>query len=370
MLGMPKSDGRQQSAADALVRQVLAAAGGVETPAQERYLREILLTALRLVRDGTGIGDLKIINTALKEMRYAFKVFAPYRHVRKVSTFGSARTPSTAPAYRQAKLFAERICDEGYMIVTGAGGGIMRACQEGAGRDRSFGVNIRLPWEQAPNEFIDRDPKLISFKYFFTRKLMFIKEADAIVLFPGGFGTHDEGFESLTLVQTGKSRPMPIVFLDEPRGTYWKTWRRYVDEHLLRLGLVSPEDQSLYLVTDDVDAAIAEIRGFYRVYHSSRYVRDRLVIRLNAPLGLADVAALNRDFADILEDGAFETSGALEEEKNEPEVAHLPRLVFRFAKTRFARLRQMIDRINQVGPAEPAHAPPTHPSDSGDTGQV
>ena len=206
-----------------LVAQVLSEVGPFEHHQQERYLREILTTVVRLMRDNASTGDLKIINTALKEMRQAFKVFAPYRHVRKVSAFGSARTKESAPEYRQAKEFAERICREGFMVLTGAGGGIMRACQEGSGRERSFGVNIRLPWEQGANEFIDRDPKLITFKYFFTRKLMFIKEADAIVLFPGGFGTHDEGFESLTLVQTGKSRPLPIIFLDAPGALYWKT---------------------------------------------------------------------------------------------------------------------------------------------------
>lgn len=359
---MTQDESRRPSAAEALVRQVLAAAGEAESPAHERYLREIMLTTLRLLRDNASLGDLKIVNTALKEMRYAFKVFAPYRTVRKVSAFGSARTAETAEAYRQAKLFSSRIAEEGFMLITGAGGGIMRACQEGAGRDRSFGVNIRLPWEQHPNEFIDRDPKLVSFKYFFTRKLMFIKEADAIVLFAGGFGTHDEGFESLTLVQTGKSRPLPIVFLDEPRGTYWKTWKRYVLDHLLRPGLISPDDLSLFLVTDKVEEAVAEIKRFYRVYHSSRYVGDRLVIRLNAALGPAEIHELNRDFPDILHEGsAFETGGALVEEKGEPEIAHLPRLVFRFTRTRYGRLRQMIDRINAIGPAEAQHAPPVHP---------
>jgi uncharacterized protein (TIGR00730 family) len=351
--------------AQELTGQLLALTGETPDPRQEAYLREIVLTVLRLARDDASVGDLKIINTALKEMRSAFKVFAPYRHVRKVSTFGSARTPESSRAYKQAKAFAERICREGFMLLTGAGGGIMRACQEGSGRERSFGVNIRLPWEQTPNEFIDRDPKLVSFKYFFTRKLIFIKEADAIVLFPGGFGTHDEGFESLTLVQTGKSRPLPIVFLDAPRGTYWKTWKRYVEDHLLRQGLISQEDLSLFVVTDDIDEAVAEIRDFYRVYHSSRYVGDRFVIRLNAALPAALVDELNRDFADLLEEGAFEVAGALPEEEGELEIAHLPRLVFRFNRTRYGRLREMIDRINRRGPAEPEHAPPLHTAEDG-----
>jgi uncharacterized protein (TIGR00730 family) len=343
-----------------LVAQVLAETGPFGTHQQERYLREILTTVVRLMRDNASTGDLKIINTALKEMRHAFKVFAPYRHIRKVSAFGSARTKDASPAYRQAKEFAERICREGFMVLTGAGGGIMRACQEGSGRERSFGVNIRLPWEQGANEFIDRDPKLITFKYFFTRKLMFIKEADAIVLFPGGFGTHDEGFESLTLVQTGKSRPLPIVFLDAPRATYWKTWKRYVDDHLLRPGLISPEDMSLFKVTDDIDEAIAEIRGFYRVYHSSRYVGDRFVIRLNAALPMPLLERLNTEFADILHKGVFEFGEALPEEQGEPEIAHLPRLVFPFNRMRFGRLRAMIDMINRSGPEATVQAPPVH----------
>ena len=356
-MAQPRSS-RAPSTQD-LISQILARAGELGSARHEQYIREILLTVMRLMRDNAATGDLKLINTALKEMRYAFKVFAPYRHVRKVSTFGSARTKETAATYKQAREFAQRICGEGFMLLTGAGGGIMRACQEGSGRERSFGVNIRLPFEQEPNEFIVRDPKLISFKYFFTRKLIFIKEADAIVLFPGGFGTHDEGFESLTLVQTGKSRPMPIVFLDAPRGTYWKTWMRYVEDHLLRRGLISAEDMALFKVTDKVDEAVAEIRGFYRVYHSSRYVGDRFVIRLNVGLPPALVAELNERFADILEDGAFEVSEALPEE-DEPEIADLPRLVFRFNRLSFGRLRAMIDHVNQAGPAVSRRPPAWH----------
>jgi predicted Rossmann-fold nucleotide-binding protein len=255
-----------------LLGRLLEQAGDLTHPRQEQYLREILATVTRLVRDRTSLGDLKLINRALKEMRYSFKVFA-VRTVRKVSTFGAARTVESGPECRQAREFAERICREGYMLLTGAGGGIMRACQEGSGRERSFGVNIRLPFEQEPNEFISRDPKLVSFKYFFTRKLVFIKEADAIVLFPGGFGTHDEG--STYYVAAEGSRPMSIFFLDAARGTYWKIWKRYGEEHLLRRGLISPEDMGLFTVTDDIDEAVDEIKTFYRVYHSSRYVGDR-----------------------------------------------------------------------------------------------
>jgi uncharacterized protein (TIGR00730 family) len=304
----------------------------------EQLVREMVETSLKLLRDGTSLGDIKILNASLRELRYAFKVFAPYRAVRKVSLFGSARTPPTAPATRAAHDFAKRIADAGYMLITGAGHGIMRAGQEGAGRERSFGVNIRLPFEQEPNEF----------RYFFTRKLLFIKEADAAVLFPGGFGTHDEAYECLTLVQTGKTRPMPIVFLDSPRGTYWKTWKRYVEEHLLRHKLISEEDMSLFKVTTSIDEAVAEITGFHRVYHSSRTVGRRFVMRLNRKLSDATVAALAKDFADIISAGAMEQAGPLEGEE-EPEIQSLPRLVFQFNRTHFGRLRQLIDRVNLEG---------------------
>jgi uncharacterized protein (TIGR00730 family) len=231
-------------------------------------------------------------------------------------------------------------------VITGAGGGIMRACQEGSGRARSFGINIRLPFEQAPNEFIHRDPKLVNFKYFFTRKLMFVKEADAIALFPGGFGTHDEGFESLTLLQTGKSKLVPVVFIDAPGGHYWRTWRDYVDNHLLKEGLISPTDMRLFKVTDDLDEAIAEITGFYRRYHSSRYVRNLLVIRIATPLTAQALAELNREFADLVVGPPIVQTTALPEEAGEPDLVALPRLVFEFGRRAFGRLRMLIDAIN------------------------
>ncbi|HYC22856.1 MAG TPA: TIGR00730 family Rossman fold protein [Candidatus Bathyarchaeia archaeon] len=314
----------------------------------ERHVGEIIETARKLVRDGATVGDVKLINAALKEMRYSFRVFSAYKHMRKVTTFGSARTPEDHPAYRQAHEFARRLADSGWMVITGAGPGIMRACQEGSGRDRSFGINIRLPFEQKPNEFIHRDAKLINFKYFFTRKLVFVKEADAIALFPGGFGTHDEGFESLTLLQTGKAKPMPVVFIDAPGGTYWKTWQSYVETHLLAEGLISPEDMRLFRVTDDLDEAVEEITSFYRRYHSSRYVGDRLVMRLSHPLDPAALAELNRDFSDLLSRGEIVQGQALEQEAGEPELVSLPRLIMHFDHRHFGRLRMLIDRINQI----------------------
>jgi uncharacterized protein (TIGR00730 family) len=315
---------------------------------EERLVLEMMETCLKLLRDRTRLGDVKLLNAALRELRYAFKVFAPYSTVRKVSVFGSARTRPEAAPYRTAHDFARRITAEGYMVITGAGSGIMRACQEGAGREKSFGVNIRLPFEQAPNEIIRKDPKLLTFRYFFTRKLMFIKEADAAALFPGGFGTHDEAYECLTLVQTGKTKPMPIVFVDAPRGTYWKTWRRYVEEHFLRHRLISEEDMSLFKVTTSLDEAVEEITRFYRVYHSARTVGRDLVIRLNRPVPAKLVAALSHDFADILLGGPIVQGPALAEE-DEPELANLPRLVLSFNRTNFGRLRQLIDRLNAEG---------------------
>ena len=329
--------------------EILPRLQGEHLSREEALVREMLEVSAKLLRDGTRLGDVKLLHAALRELRYAFKTFAPYRGVRKVSVFGSARTAPQAASYRAATEFARGITERGYMVITGAGGGIMEACQGGAGSERSFGVNIRLPFEQAPNEIIRKDPKLLTFRYFFTRKLMFIKEAAAAALFPGGFGTHDEAYECLTLVQTGKTTPMPIVFVDAQRGTYWKTWKKYVEEHLLRRGLISEEDMSLFKVTSSVQEAIDEITGFYRVYHSSRTVGRKLVIRLTRPIAPELVTALGRDFSAILDGAPIEQRGAFEEEADEAELASLPRLVLHFNRTHFGRLRQLIDRLNRDG---------------------
>lgn len=308
---------------------------------------DIIETALRLVDDGADRLDAKVITAALKELRYAAKVFAPYRSKRKVSVFGSARTKPEMPEYQQAAAFGHAITQHGFMVITGGGEGIMGAAQRGAGRDHSFGLNIRLPFEQEPNVEIAGDPKLISFKYFFTRKLCFIKESDAIALFPGGFGTHDEGFEVLTLMQTGKSQPKPVVFIDRPRGKYWKTWWRFVEDHLLDEGLISREDLALFKITDDIEEACAEITRFYSNYHSIRYVNDLLVIRVQNPVTAALLRTLNQRFADICIDGGqFTASAPLPEEENEPELAGLHRIVFPFNRTNFGRLRLVIDAVN------------------------
>ena len=246
----------------------------------EESVADIIDNALKLLTDVKDSGDVRVIQTALRELRYAFKLFAPYAQVRKVSMFGSARTQPTRPEYQQAVEFGRKIVEAGFMVITGAGPGIMQAGHEGAGPEMSFGANIRLPWEQSANPVIREDKKLVTFKYFFTRKLIFIRHADAIALFPGGFGTMDEGYEALTLMQTGKSQLMPLVLIDRPGGTYWKTWDRQVREHLLRDELISPDDLNLYQITDDTDQAVKIITRFYRNFHSSRFVKDLFVIRL------------------------------------------------------------------------------------------
>ncbi len=324
----------------ALVRQYAVDSGNAD------LIQDMLITATKVAKSPLDRGELKILNTALRELRYAFKVFNPFRDVRKVSLFGSARATPEMPEYRQAVDFARRIAAKGYMVITGAGGGIMAAGNEGAGAEKSFGLNIQLPFEQTPNRFIGNDPKYIRFHYFFTRKIVFLKETHGIVLFPGGLGTLDEGFESLTLIQTGKSPPLPVVLVDRPRGTYWRTWAQYISDHLLRRGWISEEDLQLFTFTDRVDQAVEEITRFYRVYHSSRYVGDLLVIRCMKQLAERDVQHLSRGFKDILPGGEILRTRALPEE--EPHLAHLPRLVMRFNRRNYGRLRAFINALNEL----------------------
>jgi uncharacterized protein (TIGR00730 family) len=321
-----------------------------QPPSIEQLIQQLRETADKLLRDHAPRGDVKLLNTALKELRYAFKIFASYRHLRKVTVFGSARLPATHPAYRQAVEFAQQIAAAGYMVITGAASGIMEAGHVGAGREKSIGVNILLPFEQEANPIIRGDLKLMHLRYFFTRKLLFIKEADAVVLFPGGFGTLDEGFEVLTLVQTGKSQLLPIVMLDEPGGDYWSHWERLIHDVLLRRGLISPEDLHLFHRTDSASEAVNEVLGFYRVYHSMRYVRGgRLVLRLQHPLSDALLEKVRVEFADILVSGSFEQTDALPEEANDVQVVALKRLRFHFDRRSLGRLRQLIDLINREG---------------------
>jgi uncharacterized protein (TIGR00730 family) len=312
----------------------------------EQLVQQLKETADKLIRDKANRGDVKLLSTALKELRYAFKIFAPYRHRRKVTIFGSARLGPEHPAYQQAVAFGRKMAEAGFMVVTGAASGIMEAGHVGAGRENSLGVNILLPFEQSANAVIAGDLKLMHLKYFFTRKLLFVKESDAIALFPGGFGTQDEGFEVLTLMQTGKSHLFPIVMVDAPGGTYWKRWHKYVEEVLLAGGMISPDDLALYKITDSVEEAAAEVAGFYRVYHSMRYVGRDLVFRLQQPLPEPIVQRFNTEFADILVAGRFEQTAALPAEANDPHLAALPRLRFRFDRKNLGRLRMLVDAIN------------------------
>ena len=319
-------------------------------PADAELAREIVLTALKLSREQVSRLDRKIVNTALKEMRHAFRVFAPYKGIRKVTIFGSARTKKGDPAYTVTRDFSREMAKRGWMVITGAGPGIMEAGHEGAGDKLSFGVNIRLPFEAKPNPVIANDSKLINFKYFFTRKLTFMKEADAFVLVPGGFGTMDEAFELLTLVQTGKSDLHPIVLLDPPDGTYWRRFDEYLRSELLSRGYIEEDDLQLYRVVDDVDMAVREIDLFYRVFHSQRMVGNKLVLRLNLMPDDDTLAALSEEFQDILRRPITPTD-ATSAEVRDKDVPDLPRIALAFDRQHIGRLRQLIDRLNELGPA-------------------
>jgi uncharacterized protein (TIGR00730 family) len=309
---------------------------------------ELLVSAVRLAREPVSRLDRKIANAALKEMRYAFKVFSPYRHLHKVSIFGSARVHPSDPEYATAREFGRLMAERGWMVVTGAGPGIMRAGNEGAGSEASFGVNIALPMEAKPNEFVADNAKLINFKYFFTRKLMFMKESDGFVLFPGGFGTLDEAFELLTLVQTGKSDINPIVLLDAPAGSYWEGFEAYLREHLLARGFVGEADLRLYRRCQDPTEAAAELEHFYRVFHSQRFVGRRLILRLNIEVRDALLAQLSAEFKDIL-DGPIHRAKPSDGEIRDGDWPDLPRLSVPFDRQHFGRLRQLVDRLNDEG---------------------
>ncbi len=333
---------------DELLSQIRALLDRPDDDLQAAIMKELLAGTLRLHDSHLDALDLKIVNRAVKELRHAFRVFHDYRDRRKISIFGSARTATDDPNYEMASRFSRQIVEEGFMVITGGADGIMRACQEGAGRENSFGVNIMLPFEQGPNRTIADDPKLVTFKYFFTRKLIFQKEANAIALFPGGFGTHDEGFEILTLAQTGKSDPQPIVCLQAPGCDYWDDWYAFVTKQLLARKLINQEDLSLFKITTSVDEAIEEIHTFYRRFHSMRYVGRQLALRLKTGLSPEQVAGLHQSFSDLLSEGTFELRSALPEELDEPDLRSLPRLVFASNRQSASRLRQLIDHLNRL----------------------
>lgn len=333
---------------DEILHQINVILDSPEDDLRAAMMRELLTGLLKLNDAHLDLLDIKIVNRAVKELRHAFGVFHGYRNRQKVSIFGSARTPSDDPNYHLAHQFAHAIVQEGFMVITGGADGIMRAAQEGAGRENSFGVNIMLPFEQGPNSTIADDQKLITFKYFFTRKLMFQKEANAIALFPGGFGTHDEGFEILTLAQTGKSDPQPIICLQAPGCDYWDEWSAFVVRQLLRRQLINEEDMNLFVIVDSAEAAVSHILRFYRRYHSIRFVGRQLAMRLKQAISPEQLERIRERFSDLLSDGTFELGGPLDEELDEPALRDLPRLVFNFNRRSAGRLRQLIAYLNEI----------------------
>ena len=329
---------------DNLISELAKKSGSLET---EYLLREILTTSVKLGKESLDRGDLKLVNNTLKELRYSFKVFSPYRAIKKVIIFGSARSKNNSAEYKMAEEFSRKLTQKGYMIVTGGGPGVMEAGNKGAGFGKDFALNIRLPFEQKPNPYIDEKEKLINFKYFFTRKLIFVKETDATALFPGGFGTLDEGFEMITLVQTGKSRPRPIVLMEPKGSTYWSSWMHFVKNQLVRNGFIKKEDLSLFAIVKTTDQAIKYIENFYRVYHSIRYVLGLAVLRLNREISQKTLKFINKEFKDILVSGEITVSTPTSKEIQEKEFLDLPRLVMNFNLRDYGRLCEMIHVINK-----------------------
>ncbi|SDT96240.1 hypothetical protein SAMN05444156_1095 [Verrucomicrobium sp. GAS474] len=330
---------------DAKIKAFLAETG--LDPACKEYF-EMVVSVYRIAQQETTPADRYLFNQSLKELRYASKIFSQYRDRKKVVVFGSARTPTRAREYRAARDFGEMMTKHGYMTITGGGDGIMGAAHEGAGRENSFGLNIALPFEQKANATIYGDSKLINFHYFFTRKLNFVKEAHAIVLFPGGFGTMDEGFEAITLMQTGKAVIRPVVFVDAPGGNFWRTFEKYLREHLLRDGLISESDFHLFKFTDDLNVARKEIEAFYYNFHSYRGIGTQTVIRLRREVPEGALKRLRDDFADILHtDDDLRACAVFPEEAHDKAIADLPRLCLTFDRKAWGRFRQLIDRLNE-----------------------
>jgi uncharacterized protein (TIGR00730 family) len=330
------------------IQSLIAKVGGDPESFDGRLIRDMMVTALKLIPDCRDTGELKLMTAALKELRYAYRVFGQYPERLKISIFGSARTPPSHPDYAAAVEFSRLMAEAGWMVITGAGDGIMKAGHEGPGRESSFGVAIRLPFETTANEVIAGDEKLIHFRYFFTRKLMFLSQAEAVALFPGGFGTMDEAYETLTLVQTGKASMIPIVMLEGEGRDYWEEWLAFNRRRLLRDALINEEDLGLFHIARSPADAARHITGFYRVYHSSRYVRDMFVIRLRHAIGEADAARLTDEFRVLIKSGAMTLRGPFPEEEDHLD---LPRLAFSHTRHHFGLIRRLIDRINECPPA-------------------
>jgi uncharacterized protein (TIGR00730 family) len=336
---------RTNGDADRAIDELMAMVGGI---GQTEIVRELILAALKAGQENSDRADLKLMNSTLKEMRFTSKIFSSYRDRRKVTVFGSARCGAEDPSYVMAREMGRQLSKEGFMVITGGGSGIMQAVNEGAGAEHSFGVNIRLPFEQKTNPILEGNPRSINYKYFFNRKVAFLKEADAVVLFPGGFGTLDECMETLTLIQTGKRDPIPVFMVDPPGTDYWTKWLDFLEKWLAGLGFIDDEDLNLFRLTQSVDEVVERIHQFYRRFHSLRYVGDILVIRMLESLPAHTLETIRSQFCDILRPGGnIRLSGALPEEEDEPGLRELPRLLLDFNRVHFARLRTLIDAINR-----------------------
>jgi uncharacterized protein (TIGR00730 family) len=331
---------------DDLIDRLIADTGEVKRP---DLVRQMIIAALKAGQDARSDADLKLMNTTLKEMRFTTKIFGPYRDRRKVTVFGSARTAASEPVYRMARDLGRTLAERRFMVITGAGGGIMQAANEGAGSEYSFGVNIQLPFEQLPNRVLVENPRLINYKYFFNRKVAFLKETDAVALFPGGFGTLDEAMEVLTLLQTGKCDPIPLVLVDVPGGSYWQEVLAFFDQELLDKGYIHADDRALFRQVDNAERAAEEIAGFYRNYHSLRYVGRRLHLRLKRLPEPAQIETLRASFADLLlPDGEIRPAAEIDDEAPADEPPDTQRLVLDFNQSSFGRLRLLIDRLNAL----------------------
>ncbi|MEI6215567.1 MAG: TIGR00730 family Rossman fold protein [Desulfuromonadales bacterium] len=334
---------RINDSVDQLINRLVAESGGIHHPA---IVKEMLLATLKIGQDVDYLADLKLINRTLREMRYTARVFGPYRNRKKVTIFGSARTEQQDEMYQKCVRFSRSLAENGYMVITGGGPGIMQAGNEGAGSENSFAVNIRLPFEQKPNPVMYRNPRLVTYKYFFNRKVAFVKESDAIVVFPGGFGTLDEAMEVFTLIQTGKTSPKPLILMDDQSG-YWQRFMKFIQESLLANGFISGEDFSLFTITRNEQDAVKTIDRFYHVYHSLRFIEGRLVIRLSKKLTGDQIAILTAEFPELVTNGEqISSCEPFPEEADEPDLSHLARITMMFDHHHYGLLIAFINRIN------------------------
>ena len=340
---MELSFSRSNKQIDQIIDRLIEETGGIYHPV---LIKEMLLSTLKIGQNVDYLADLKLINRTLREMRYTARVFGPYRHRKKVTIFGSARTEEHDEMYQKCLRFSRSLADNNYMVITGGGPGIMRAGNEGAGSENSFAVNIRLPFEQKPNPVMYRNPRLVTYKYFFNRKVAFVKESDAIVVFPGGFGTLDEAMEVFTLIQTGKTSPKPLILMDDQDG-YWEQFFDFVKQSLLVKGFISGEDFSLFTITRDEQEALEVINSFYLNYHSLRFIENRLVIRLTKKLSAEQIATLTDEFSELIKNGDhIHSCEAYPEEIDEPDLANLPRISMLFDHHHYGLLIAFINRIN------------------------